>query len=294
MPVSLACMALSVRRAGYYEYHNADAVLIREQKQAMRDELVSSLKKIRAKKKKYGVARLRLKLLADNKEKGSTDKPSYGKIYKICSKNGLLQKTRTPKGTTKQDAKAQASEDLVKRDFTADTPNKKWLGDISEVACKDGVLYIAPIMDCFDGAIVGLSMDSNKKAELCKNALDAAVMRYGKSNELIFHSDRGSQYTSNLYRNRLQALNIKQSMGRTGSCYDNARMESFFATLKKELIYDLDYKNMTIEKLRAKIFAWIEMEYNRDRLYSANDEHMPPLIKRALFYKTDGCIDRAA
>ena len=294
MPVSLACMALSVRRAGYYEYHNTDAVSIREQKQAMMDELVSSLKEIRAKKKKYGVARLRLKLLADNKEKGCTDKPSYGKIYKLCSKNGLLQKTRTPKGTTKQDLKAQASDDLVKRDFTADAPNKKWLGDISEVACKDGVLYIAPIMDCFDGAIVALSMGGNKKAELCKDALDAAVMRYGKSDGLLFHSDRGSQYTSSLYRNRLDALDIKQSMGRTGSCYDNARMESFFATLKKELIYDLDYKNMTRAELRASIFAWIETEYNRDRLYSANDGHMPPLIKRALFYTTVSCIDSAA
>ena len=294
MPVSLACMALSVRRAGYYEYHNADVANRRADKQAKEDELVSSLKQIRAKKKKYGVSRLRLKLLTDNKTKGSTDRPSYGKIYKICSKNGLLQKTRTPKGITKKDPKAQASEDLVKRDFTADAPNKKWLGDISEIACKDGTLYIAPIMDCFDGAIVGLSMDSNKRAELCKSALDAAVMRYGKSDELLFHSDRGSQYTSNLYRNRLDALNIKQSMGRTGSCYDNARMESFFATLKKELIYDLDYKNMTRAEIRARIFAWVETEYNTDRLYSANEEYMPPLIKRALFYNTYSCIDRAA
>ena len=187
------------RRAGYYEYHNADAVQARAQKQAKRDKLVSSLKQIRAQKKKYGVNRLRLKLLADNKKLGNTDRPSYGKIYRLCSQNGLLQKTRIPKGITKQDPKAQASDDLLKRNFTADAPNKKWLGDISEVACKDGVLYIAPVMDCFNGAIVGLSMDNNKRAELlCKNALDAAVMRYGKSNELIFHSDRGSQYTSNL------------------------------------------------------------------------------------------------
>ena len=290
----MACMAVSVRRAGYYEYHNADAVQARAGKQAKRDELVLSLKQIRAKEKKYGVSRLRLKLIADSKAKGGTDYPSYGKIYKLCSQNGLLQKTRTPKGITKQDPKTQASEDLVKRDFTADTPNKKWLGDISEVACKDGNLYIAPIMDCFDGAIVGLSMADNKKAELCKEALDSAVMRYGKSDGLLFHSDRASQYTSNLYRSRLDGLNIKQSMGKTGSCYDNAKMESFFATLKKELIYDLDYKNMTRAELSARIFASIELEYNRDRLYSPNEEHMPPLIKRALFYDTYTCIDWAA
>ena len=248
-------MSLSARRAGYYEHHNADAVQARTEKQAKRDELISSLKQIRTEKKKYGVARLRLKLLADNKELSNTSRPSYGKIYKLCSQNGLLQRKRTPKGITKQDPKAQASDDLVKRDFTADAPNKKWLGDISEVACKDGILYIAPIMDCFDGAIVGLSIAHNKKAELCRDALDLAVMRYGKSNELLFHSDRGSQYTSNLYRSRLDALNIKQSMGRTGSCYDNARMESFFATLKKELIYDLDHKNMMRAEIRARIFA---------------------------------------
>lgn len=107
-----------------------------------------------------------------------------------------MQKTKTPKSTTKQDPKAQASENLIKRDFTADAPGKKLLGDISEVACKDGILYIAPVLDCFDGAIVGLSMDCNKKAELCENALIMAHSRYEISDDAIFHSDRGSQYTS--------------------------------------------------------------------------------------------------
>ena len=294
MSVSLACMALSVRRAGYYEWHKAESAQARADKQARNDELLLSLKQIRSKNKKYGVARLRHKLMADSKKQGNLCCPSYGKVYMVCSKNGLLQKIKTPKSTTRQDPKAQASQDLVQRDFTADAPNKKWLGDISEVACKDGTLFIAPVMDCFDGAIVGLSMDSNKKAELCKNALDSAVMRYGKSDGLLFHSDRGSQYTSNLYRNSLNAFGIKQSMGRTGSCYDNARMESFFATLKKEVVYDLDCKNMTRSELRAKIFAWIETEYNIDRLYSANEEYMPPLIKRAKFYSTLNCVDLVA
>jgi len=184
--------------------------------------------------------------------------------------NGLLQKVRKPKGLTKADPKAQASKDLVKRAFTADAPNQKWLSDITEIEAKDGKLYIAGVLDCCDGVLVGLSMADNMKAELCMNALEIAITRYvkpvsAKSKKLgiIAHSDRGSQYTSNKYRRLLAKHGFIQSMGRTGSCFDNARMESFFATMKKELIYDLDYKNMTKAELRAVIFNWVELDYNR-------------------------------
>jgi len=202
---------------------------------------------------------------------------------------------------TKGDPKAQASEDLVKRNFTADAPNKKWLSDITEVEAKDGKLYIAGVLDCCDGAVVGLSMDDNMKAELCMNALDIAINRYvkpmpvkGEKLNLIAHSDRGSQYTSNKYRNLLARHGLTQSMGRTGSCFDNARMESFFATMKKELIYELNYKNMTKSELRAVIFNWIELDYNRERFYSANEDYLPPLQKRKLYYDAISQLDMAA
>ena len=181
----------------------------------------------------------------------------------------------------------------MKRDFTADTPNTKWLSDITEIQAKDGKLYVAGVLDCHDGALVGLSMDNNMKTELCINAMDIALYRYvtptkikGEEINLISHSDRGSQYTSKAYRRLLNKHKIKQSMGKTGSCFDNARMESFFATMKKELIYEMDYKNMTREELKTAIFRWVELDYNRERFYSSDEDYLPPLEKRKKYFDT--------
>ncbi len=198
--------------------------------------------------------------------------------------NHLLHRRKTPRGITKRNPKEQLSEDLIKRDFKASEANSKWLSDITEMKCADGKLYLAAILDCFDGAIVGISMTYHKRAELCVSALNSAIGRYGKKHGLIFHSDRGSQYTSREYREHLQKHILLQSIGRTGSCYDNARMESFFAILKKELIYKLLYK-LTRDQVRQKIFAWIELYYNIERRYTANEENLPPLEKRARYQK---------
>jgi transposase InsO family protein len=210
-------------------------------------------------------------------------KVSYGKGYKVCRDNGLLTKRRKPKSLTKSDPAAQAAEDLVKRDFTANAPGEKWLTDITEIFCKDGKLYLCGILDCFDGAIVGHSMESNMKATLCTAALTSAVARYGKRRRCILHSDRGSQHTSHLFRQILDANGFVQSMGRTGSCYDNARMESFFATLKKELIYRLPLYRLTREEVKHLVFEWVEGYYNRKRRYTANAGNLPPLKKRAQY-----------
>ena len=208
------------------------------------------------------------------------EKVSYGKGYRVCRDNGLLTKRRKPKSLTKADPAAQASDDLVKRDFTADAPNRKWLTDITEIACKDGKLYLCPVLDCFDGAIVGHSMDSNMRATLCTAALISAVLRHGQRKGTILHSDRGSQMTSHLFRQTLEVKGFLQSMGRTGTCADNARMESFFATLKKELVYRLPIYKMTREQVKNRIFEWIEVYYNRRRRHTANESKLPPLVKR--------------
>jgi transposase InsO family protein len=117
--------------------------------------------------------------------------------------------------------------------------------------------------------------------ELCLSALESAVLRYDPSPGLIFHSDRGSQYTSRGYRSYLQKYQIRQSMGRTGSCYDTARMESFWATLKNDLLYRLPLSTLSREQVRRIVFRWIECYYNLDRLYSANPDYLPPLAYRA-------------
>jgi transposase InsO family protein len=110
-------------------------------------------------------------------------------------------------------------------------------------------------------------------------------MRYGTTDGLILHSDRGSQYTSVLFRETLQNKSMQQSMGRSGSCFDNARMESFYATLKKELIHCLPLWAMTRKEVRAKIFEWIESYYNLRRRYTANESNLPPLKKRKCFFR---------
>lgn len=213
------------------------------------------------------------------------EKPSYGKCYRLCRDNNLLHRRKTPRSITKRNPEEQLSEDLIQRDFKAAEENSKWLSDITEVKCVDGKLYLAAILDCFDGAIVGMSIARHKRAELCVSALKSAIGRYGKKHGLILHSDRGSQYTSHEYREHLAKYQVLQSMGRTGSCYDNARMESFFATLKKELIYELPLYRLTRDQVRQKIFSWIELYYNIERRHTANEDNLPPLKKRAKYQK---------
>ena len=130
------------------------------------------------------------------------NRPSYGTCYKLCREHGLLQCRKKPHGITKRNPADQLSEDLVRRDFKASEPSTKWLSDITAMKCKNGKLYLAAILDCFDGAIVGLAM-GKQQAGLCVSALHNAVGRFGKRDGLILHSDRGSQYTSQCYRNAL-------------------------------------------------------------------------------------------
>lgn len=260
-------MALHVRREGYYNW------LHRPSREARDAELILALEKVRKKHPCYGVRSMLDELPAG-------EKVSYGKGYRVCRDNGLLTKRRKPKGLTQPDPAAQAAEDLVKRDFTALAPNQKWLTDITEMACKDGKLYLCAVLDCFDGAIVGHSMETNMKTPLCTAALSGAVLRYGTGENRILHSDRGSQFTSHLYQQTLTAKGFQHSMGRTGSCYDNARMESFFATLKKELIYRLPLYKLTRVQVKSLVFDWIETYYNRIRRHTSNVGHLPPLMKR--------------
>jgi len=260
-------MALNVRREGYHNWLKRPS---REQRDA---ELISALKEVRKKHPAYGV-RSMLDELPDSL------RPSYGKGYRICRDNGLLQKRRKPRGITKADSAAQASEDLVQRDFTASTPNTKWLTDITQMKCSDGKLYLCPVLDCFDAVIVGFSFANHMRAELCTAALNSAVKRYKPEKGCIAHSDRGSQFTSHLFRENLAVKGFAQSMGRSGSCFDNARMESFFATLKKELIYRLPLWRMTRDEVRVQVFAWIEGYYNFRRRHTSNEGNQPPLVKR--------------
>ena len=227
-------------------------------------------------KENYGARRVFLRL--GHEEYGYTG--SYSTVYRVMKANDLLQKKkRASKGLTKEDQMAQKSENLINQDFTATEPNSKWLSDISEVSTADGKLYIAPILDCFDGQIVGLAMDDNMRKELCINAFEQACARYNAYG-MTFHSDRGAQYTSLKFREALEFRNAVQSMSGTGRCYDNARIESFFATLKKEKLYKIRTELLPMETVKSIIFRWIFSYYNRKRVYTANEGGYPPEVKR--------------
>jgi len=227
----------------------------------------------------YGARRVFLRMKqADYDYSGS-----YSTVYRVMKANNLLQRRkRKPNGLTKEDYGAQKSENLINQDFTALVPNAKWLSDITEVPTADGKLYLAPVLDCFDGQIVGLAMDNNMRKELCIRAFEQACLRYNASG-MVFHTDRGSQYTSQKFREVLKLHGAIQSMSGTGRCYDNARMESFIATLKKEKLYKIRTELMSMETVKSIIFRWIFLYYNKKRVYTANDGGYPPEVKRQMY-----------
>jgi transposase InsO family protein len=268
--IKLCCEVLLVRREGYYDWLKRPSPCERDA------PLLSALKTIRSEHPDYGTQSMIDELPLNLK-------CSYGKGYRICKENGLLTKKRSPKSLTKADPKADKSDDLVMRDFSADKPGTKWFTDITELRCKDGKGYLCGILDAFDSAVLGHSFADNMRAELCTSALMNADMRFGHEKGCIVHSDKGSQFTSALFRETITMHNFRQSMGRVGNCFDNAKIESFWATLKNELIYKLPLSKMTRAEVRQSIFVWIEGYYNRRRRHTANHGKLAPLTKRHLY-----------
>lgn len=268
---------LSVSQQGYYKW------LHRALTPYKHEDLLAMILKIRAEyqeNENYGIGRIFLELQQKYEYTGS-----LRTIYRVCKDNNLLiKRKRNPNGITKADKEAQKSENIIKQDFTAETPNTKWLSDVTEVSCSDGKLYVSAVFDCYDGAIVGLSMDDNMRKELCISSFESACKRYNAYG-MIFHSDRGSQYTSGLFRESLGKNGAIQSMSGTGRCYDNARMESFFATLKKEKLYKIKTELLSMETVKTIIFRYIEVYYNRNRIYTTNERGYPPLVYRNMYYK---------
>ena len=158
--------------------------------------------------------------------------------------------------------------DLVKRDFTADAPARKLVGDITYIHTREGFVYLATVMDCYSKRIVGYAMAEHMRTELVQNALEMAVRNCRTVKGVtIFHSDRGSQYTSADYTATMNKYGFLASVGRTGVCYDNAAAESFNATCKKELVNRKIYH--TRRKAIKEVTSWIELWYNQTRLHSA-------------------------
>jgi len=214
-------------------------------------------------KKKYGSPRIFEELKASGFSIGRK------RVERIMRENGLLstyRRLRKPK-TTDSKHDNPISPNLLNRDFSAEKPDQKWVSDITYISSLKGWLYLCMIKDLCTKEIVGWSVADNMRTSMVIQALDNAVTRRRPGAGLIFHSDRGSQYASNAFRQKLADYKITQSMSGKGNCYDNAVAESFFATLKCELIYQMEIKDLA--HAQKVLFEYIEIFYNRQRRNSS-------------------------
>lgn len=225
--VKFMCEMLAVSRSGYYKH------LISKAKPNKNELILSAMINILKEdieNENYGKVRMYERLKADG------HKCCQARVSQIMDENGLrVSKKRKPTGTTKSDKEAKASDNLVKGDFTAEKPNEKLITDITQTLTLDGTLYISVIFDCFDNSAWGLEMADNMRAELVKSSLESAISMNPAMRGAILHSDRGSQYTSSLFRETLDKFGIRQSMNSAaGRCYDNAKCESMWGRFKEE------------------------------------------------------------
>ena len=222
----------------------------------------------------------RSKRLFDN-SKGRDDSR---RIQKELAENGdsrnvktiaasMKRQDLTPKAarkfkcTTDSQHKVPVAPNLLAQDFNAEAPNQKWAGDITHIAISEGWLYLVVIIDLYSRQVIGWSMDTRMNATLVCDALSMALFRRGFPEQVIVHSDRGSQYCSKDYRDLITAYNLKQSMSRKGNCWDKACVESFFHPMKVEA--NQYEPNMTRDEMRQTVFEYIEVDYNRTRRHSA-------------------------
>ena len=266
------CEVLKVSESGYYRW------LKNREKPTSRQLLSVEIQKIMDEhpdNDNYGADRMRIALIRAGIE------VSISTVRRTMKEMGLLHKRHIPHGITKATTEIQEKENLIKRDFTSNEPLKKVLSDITEIQCSDGKLYVSAVLDCFNGEILAAAMDDNMKKELCIATVNQMKKLYGKRLiGTVFHSDRGSQYTSDAFREALKDSKMIQSLSGTGHCFDNARMESFFATLKKEKIYRIAAYKLTRDEVKTIIFRYIFVYYNRVRIHTSNPFGLSPVKYR--------------
>ncbi|MCX4458584.1 IS3 family transposase [Streptomyces sp. NBC_01728] len=255
--VSLLCRALKVARSAYYDWLAARPAA--EVRQAAEDELAAEIRQIHADSRgAYGAPRVTAKLRRGGR------RINRKKVERIMRERDIRGITRRKRHSlTRADTKAAPSPDRVGRDFTAAEPGTKLVSDITYLPTLAGWWYLATVIDLATREVIGYAMADHHRAELVVGALKMAAGRGALREDCIAHSDRGSEYTSSEYRKLIRELKLRQSMGRTGSCYDNAAAESFFGLLKAEIGTTVWESH---EAARADVFRFIEIEYNRTRL----------------------------
>jgi len=258
--VKLLCRMLSVSVSGYYAW--------KKRPESARDQrkltVVRAIEDAhRSSRGAYGSQRIYRQLKALGHEVGKST------VERLMRDNGIRSKRRRKFRVTTTDSnhRLPIAANELGRDFVAEAPNAKWSADITYVPTKEGWLYLAVILDLFSRSVVGWSMDYTMPTELTLRALRMALEKRQPGRGLLHHSDRGSQYAAHDYRKLLQARGVVCSMSRKGNCWDNAVTESFFGSLKTEFVHHETFE--TRAEARTKIFEWIEVFYNRNRLHSS-------------------------
>jgi putative transposase len=270
-PVRLLCEALEVSASGYYAWRERPASPSRRR----RDALLAEARAIHAEVKgRYGSPRVHAELRARGR------RCCVNTVARLMADNGIRARAaRKFRHTTDSGHGLPVADNLLARRFSPSGPNAAWSADITYIPTADGWLYLAVVEDLFSRMIVGWSMADHMESRLVADALEMAVGRRLPAEGLLAHSDRGSQYASEHYQRLLGKHGITCSMSRVAQCWDNAPVESFFASLKKELVHHEKYT--TREEAKASIFEYVEAFYNRARRHSSLDYLSPEEFERS-------------
>ena len=256
--VGRMCRVLGVTRSGYHAWRNRG-----QSQRARRDaELLLKIREShRQSKGRYGSPNIHKDLCEQNERTGKK------RVARLMREAGIRSKVvKRFKVTTQSKHDLPVAENLLQRDLTAPAPNRVWVSDITYIWTREGWLYLCVVLDLWDRKVVGWSMGERLVADLAVDALGKAVALRRPAEGLVFHSDRGVQYASEVFRSELGKRAMVQSMSRKGNCWDNAVAESFFGILKRELVYHETY--LTRAEARLSVFEYIEGWYNRKRRHS--------------------------
>src|SRR5499426_3943028 len=270
--ISSLCRTLEVSRSGYYEWLSRPPCVQTEVAQQVHAKVQHYFAQGRG---TYGTRRLKHLLAQDGL------RVSRRRIGRVLAQAGLRCKTRRKVKAPRASGQAQTvAPNQLNREFTVPVPDTVYVGDIPYLSTGEGWLSLAVVLDLCSRAVVGWSMADHMRAELVNHALSMAIGQRQPAAGLIMHTDRGSQYGAESYRQLLTRHEIAPSMSRKGNCWDNAVAESFFHTLKTELVYLEDFD--THEQAQTVVFEYIEVFYNRQRCHSANGYLAPLAYEQAL------------
>lgn len=263
------CTWLCVSKSGFYEWRNRPASATTQRRKELKIKVKALFDYNDG---VYGYRRIHAELVRGGEQVGCE------LVRDLMRELGLVPcQPRPYKRTTIADEDDPVTPDLVNRDFTADAPGTKLVGDITYLRTWEGWLYLATVIDCFNKEIIGYAMADHMRTELVTEALDMAARNHHLQKDCIFHSDRGTQYTSSDFAKKIEELDMRASLGRTGICYDNALAESFNSMLKVERFYRTVYP--TRKKARQDVANYIEVFYNRQRIHSGLDYRTPQEVR---------------